>query len=190
MIRMAREEDAETIASIYGPIVATTAISFELAVPSVEEMRQRIRSYLQFAPWLVFDSGQRVLGYAYASKHRERKAYQWSVDMAIYVDSTRRQRGIGRALYTSLAALLRLQGFYAAHAGITLPNAASVALHESVGFRPVGVYRGVGYKLGAWHDVGWWQLSLRERAGEPVPPRPIAEAQGDPQWKGALVAGV
>ena len=190
MIRMASEEDAEAIAGIYRPIVATTAISFELTVPSVEEMKQRILNYVQFAPWLVFDgSDRRVLGYAYASKHRERMAYQWSVDMAIYVDSTQRRRGIGRALYTSLAALLRLQGFYVAHAGITLPNAASVALHESVGFRPVGVYRGVGYKLGTWHDVGWWQLSLRERAGEPTPPRSIAEAQRDPQWKSALAAG-
>jgi len=190
MIRMARKEDAEAIAGIYGPIVATTAISFELTVPSVEEMGQRIRNYVQFAPWLVFaGSDQRVLGYAYASKHRERMAYQWSVDVAIYVDTTQRRRGIGRALYTSLAALLRLQGFYAAHAGITLPNAASVALHEFVGFRPVGVYRGVGYKLGAWHDVGWWQLSLRERTSEPVPPRSVAKAQGDPQWRSALAAG-
>src|SRR5215469_4929286 len=190
MIRMASEQDAEAITAIYGPIVATTAISFELTVPSVDEVEQRIRNYLQFAPWLVFaGSDQRVLGYAYASKHRDRMAYQWSVDMAIYVDATQRRRGIARALYTSLAALLRLQGFYAAHAGITLPNAASVALHESVGFRPVGVYRGVGYKLGAWHDVGWWQLSLRDRTGKPAPPRSVAEVQRDPQWKSAIAAG-
>jgi L-amino acid N-acyltransferase YncA len=190
MIRLARAEDAEAIASIYGPIVANTAISFELVPPTVEEIKQRVFTNSQFAPWLVFTgSDDRVLGYAYASKHRERMAYQWSVDVAIYVDLEQRRRGIGRALYTSLAALLRLQGFYAAHAGITLPNPASVALHESLGFRPVGVYQAVGYKLGSWHDVGWWQSSLRERAGEPAPPRSVGEAQRDPQWERALRAG-
>jgi phosphinothricin acetyltransferase len=190
MIRMARAEDAEAIANIYRPIVASTAISFELVPPSVEEIKQRILTNLQFAPWLVSTGSQdEALGYAYASKHRERLAYQWSVDVAIYVDPEQRRRGIGRALYTSLAALLRLQGFYAAHAGITLPNSASVALHESLGFRPVGVYRAVGYKLGAWHDVGWWQLSLRERAGEPATPHSVEEAQRDPGWNGALRAG-
>jgi phosphinothricin acetyltransferase len=79
-----------------------------------------------------------------------------------------------------------VQGFYAAHAGITLPNAGSVALHESLGFRPVGVYRGVGYKLGRWHDVGWWQLSLRERDAEPAPPLSVAEAQRDASWRSVL----
>src|SRR6266849_4526697 len=125
MIRMARAEDAEAIASIYRAIVATTAISFELVPPTVEEIKRRIFTNAQFAPWLVFTgSNDRALGYAYASKHRERMAYQWSVDVAIYVDPEQHQRGIGRALYTSLAALLRLQGYYAAHAGITLLSAS------------------------------------------------------------------
>jgi phosphinothricin acetyltransferase len=184
---MAMAEDAEAIADIYRPIVATTAISFELIPPTVEEIKQRILTQIRFAPWLVFTgSSDRPLGYAYASKHRERMAYQWSVDVAIYVEPKQRRLGIGRALYTSLAALLRLQGFYAAHAGITLPNPASVALHESLGFQPVGVYRAVGYKLGAWHDVGWWQLSLRERATEPAVPRSVEEAQRDPRWDSAV----
>ena len=117
------------------------------------------------------------------------RSYQWSVDVSVYVDEGHRHRGIGRALYTSLFALLRLQGFHAAHAGITLPNAGSVALHESLGFRRIGVYPGVGYKLGAWHDVGWWQLSLRERAASPGPPRALSEAQRDPAWSTALAAG-
>jgi phosphinothricin acetyltransferase len=190
MIRLATSKDAEAIASIYRPMVATTPISFELNPPSLEEMKERILTISNFAPWLVFtDERDHVLGYAYGSKHRERMAYQWSVDVTIYVDAAQRRRGIGRALYTSLAALLRLQGFYAAHAGITLPNPASVALHESIGFRPVGVYRDVGYKLGSWHDVGWWQLSLRERRGEPAPPRSVAETQQDPNWASALVTG-
>ena len=100
-----------------------------------------------------------------------------------------RRRGIGRALYTSLLALLRLQGFYAAHAGITLPNAGSVALHEAVGFRRVALYPAVGFKMGAWYDVGWWQLELRQRIGTPAPPRTLAEAQRDAGWAAALHAG-
>src|SRR5712664_4013241 len=183
MIRMARAEDAEAIASIYRPIVATTAISFELVPPTVEEIKQRIFTNAQFAPWLVFTgSNDRALGYAYASKHRERMAYQWSVDVAIYVDPEQHRRGIGRALYTSLAALLRLQGFVAAHAGITLPNPASVALHEAMGFRRIATYPAVGFKFGAWHDVGWWQARLIELPAKPDPPVPVALARLQPDW--------
>jgi phosphinothricin acetyltransferase len=106
--------------------------------------------------------------------------------VSVYVDERYRRRGIGRDLYAALFKLLRLQGFYAAHAGITLPNPASIGLHESLGFRPVGIYRGVGYKLGAWHDVGWWQLSLRDRALNPPAPRTPLEAQRDPAWNRVL----
>ena len=190
MIRLATAADADAIARIYQPIVSGTAISFELVVPTVAEMEQRIVSTASFAPWLVYASLEdQALGYAYASRHRDRAAYQWSADVTVYIDPAHRRQGIGRALYTALSALLRVQGFYAAHAGITLPNAGSVALHESLGFRPVGVYRGVGYKLGRWHDVGWWQLSLRERDVEPTPPLSVAEAQRDPAWRAALEPG-
>ena len=152
-------------------------------------MEGRIAATLELAPWLVYeDQAGRVAGYAYGSRHRDRAAYQWSVDVSVYVDEAFRRRGIGRALYTTLFPLLRLQGFHAAHAGITLPNSGSVGLHESLGFVPVGIYRGVGYKLSAWHDVGWWQLGLRDRAPDPAPPRPLREAQRDPAWPGALAA--
>src|SRR5438874_7281345 len=183
MIRLATSADAEAIAAIYRPIVAATAISFETVAPGPAEMERRIAATLEIAPWLVYEDEEgRVAGYAYGSRHRERAAYQWSVDASVYVGESSRRRGIGRALYDALFPLLRLQGFYAAHAGITLPNAASVALHESLGFRPVGIYPGVGYKLGGWHDVGWWQLELRDRAGEPSPPKPLDEMQSDPRW--------
>ena len=168
-IRMAEPSDAREVADIYGPIVAATPISFETEVPTEPEMEGRIAAALAFAPWLVCVEGERVAGYAYASRHRERAAYQWCVDVSVYVRDACRRAGVGRALYTSLFALLRLQGFYAAHAGITLPNEASVRLHESLGFRPVGVYPRVGFKGGRWHDVGWWQLPLRDRSGEPGP---------------------
>lgn len=189
MIRLATARDAKAIAQIYAPIVASTAISFERVPPTEAEIAARVASTLVYAPWLVCARGDEVLGYAYASKHRERAAYQWSLDISAYIDDRCWRQGIGRALYTSLFALLRVQGYYAAHAGITLPNAGSVGLHEALGFRPVGVYRSVGYKLGAWHDVGWWQLTLRDRVGEPAPPLSLAEAQRRPEWEAGFAAG-
>jgi phosphinothricin acetyltransferase len=189
MIRLATAADAAPVAAIYRPYVTDSAISFELEPPSADEMGRRIASTLAFAPWLVLERDAAIAGYAYATRHRDRAAYQWSVDASVYVAEGRHRAGIGRALYTSLFALLRLQGFCAAHAGITLPNAASVGLHESFGFQPVGVYRAVGFKRGAWHDVGWWQLNLRERARDPAPPRLLPEALRDPAWEEAVTAG-
>jgi phosphinothricin acetyltransferase len=166
-IRMATPADAAQVAEIYRPSVSGAATSFEVEPPSPAEMERRIAAATGYAPWLVCEEGGAVVGYAYASQHRDRAAYRWCVDVSVYVREGMRRGGVGRALYTSLFALLRLQGFCAAHAGITLPNPASVGLHEALGFLPVGVYRKVGYKTGAWHDVGWWQLELRERQGEP-----------------------
>jgi L-amino acid N-acyltransferase YncA len=189
MIRLAGPDDAAPVAAIYAPHVTGASTSFEYVPPDAAEMASRIASTLAYAPYLVLDAGGAVHGFAYASKHRERAAYQWAVDVSVYVRQDAQRRGVGRALYESLFALLRLQGFYAAHAGITLPNPASVGLHEALGFRPVGVYRSVGFKRGVWHDVGWWQLPLRERTGTPDPPRSLTDAQRDPEWGRALAAG-
>ena len=151
-----------------------TSISFELAPPSVEEMRARIVKTLRDLPWLVSEDAQgSVNGYVYASKHRERPAYQWSVDVTAYVREDARGLGVGKRLYQALFAELVILGYFQAFAGIELPNDASVALHESVGFEPIGVYRNVGFKLGAWHDVGWWQKELR------VPADPVAPSTFD-----------
>lgn len=188
-IRLARDHDADQIAAIYAPIVRDTVISFEFEPPSVDEMRQRIKSITPQFPWLVCDCDGVVLGYAYAGNHRERAAYQWSVDVSVYVHERARRAGVGRALYTSLFAVLALQGYRNAYAGATLPNAGSVALHESVGFERVGVYRSVGFKAGAWHDVIWWQRELQARSDAPAPPRSIAEVQDLPAWRTALAAG-
>jgi L-amino acid N-acyltransferase YncA len=189
-IRIAEPADARGVAEIYGPVVAGSATSFETEIPGEREMADRVAAALAFAPWLVCADGARVDGYAYAAKHRERAAYRWCVDVSVYVREGCRRAGVGRALYTSLFALLRLQGFHAAHAGVTLPNAASVGLHESLGFRPVGVYEKVGFKLGAWHDVGWWQLELRERSGEPGPIATMEALRSSPRWGEAIGAGV
>jgi phosphinothricin acetyltransferase len=189
-IRLATERDARTIADIYRPSIESSATSFEIEPPTPEEMATRISSTLRHAPWLVSERGGEVLGYAYASRHHDRAAYRWSVDVSVYIREGHRRRGMGAGLYLSLFALLRLQGFYAAHAGITLPNVASVGLHESLGFRFVGTYPAVGYKLGAWHDVGWWQLPLRERGGTPAIPLTLAEAELASGWDEALAAGL
>jgi len=189
-IRLATEADAEGIVAIYAPIVRETAISFEVEAPDVNAMRRRIAETLAHLPWLICERRGEVLGYAYASTHRTRAAYQWSVDVSVYVHARIRRSGVGKALYTSLLRFLDLQGFYNVYAGITLPNPASVRLHESLEFQPVGVYRAVGYKLGAWHDVGWWHLALRPHAVPPGPPVDFGQIQDAPESHTALAAGM
>ena len=190
VIRLAAERDAEQVAAIYAPNVTDKIVSFELEPPSADEMCRRIGATLQRFPWLVCERQGRVLGYAYAGAHGSRAAYRWSVDVSIYVREEAHRTGVGRALYTSLFAVLDLQGFYNTYAGATLPNPASVGLHEAMGFRLVGVYRGVGYKLGAWHDVGWWHLQLRERVADPDPPAELPSVVGSAGWSDALASGV
>lgn len=174
-LRLATGDDAPAIAAIYAPIVRDTVISFEAEPPTVEEMRGRIERALEIFPWLVCERDGLIAGYAYASKHRERLGYQWSVDVSCYVHPDARSLGIGQSLYRGLLRILRKQGFQNAFAGIALPNAASVRLHESVGFVAIGTYREVGYKLGAWHDTGWWQCRLGEAMADPKAPRPLHE---------------
>jgi phosphinothricin acetyltransferase len=164
--------DAPACAAIYAPFVAGSAVSFEEAPPDAAEMAERIAAYQARHPWLVADQAGRVAGFAYAAPHRARPAYRWAVEVSVYVDERDRGRGVGRRLYDALLPRLAAQNLVVALAGITLPNAASVALHEACGFTPVGVFRRVGFKAGAWRDVGWWQRSLAD--GLPVPP-------GEPQ---------
>ena len=152
---MATLADAEGILGIYAPIVRETPISFEFEPPTVEEMQRRIQATLRDLPWLVSELAGKIVGYAYASRHHERAAYQWSVDVSVYVAADHRRQGVGKSLYTALLGILQDLGYYTAFAGIALPNPGSVALHELMGFQPVGVYHKAGYKLGAWHDVGW-----------------------------------
>ena len=192
-IRLARDDDAPAIAAIYAPYVSETPISFETTPPSVDEMAGRLAKTLARFPWLVAEvAGETdgdMAGYAYASAHRERAAYQWAADVSVYLRPDERGRGIGRALYTALFAILRAQGYINVCAGIALPNPASVALHEAMGMTPVGVYRQVGYKAGAWHDVGWWQGALCEPADEPEPPRALADVAPVATWNRWLRSG-
>jgi L-amino acid N-acyltransferase YncA len=152
--------DAAACAAIYDPHVRESFESFEDQAPGAEEMARRIERLSARHPWLVVERDGRVAGFAYASPHRTRAAYRWAADVAVYVDPAHRRGGLGRRLYDALLPLLRRQRLHVACAGIALPNDASVGLHEALGFEPVGIYRRIGYKAGAWHDVGWWQLRL------------------------------
>jgi L-amino acid N-acyltransferase YncA len=162
------QRDAAACAAIYAAYVRDGVASFEADPPDEREMRARIE---RAHAWLVAERDRRIVAFAYGCPHRERAAYRWAADVSVYVDAAHHGQGVGRALYEALLPQLRDQGFYTACAGITLPNPASVALHEAIGFRPVGVYRAIGWKFGAWHDVGWWQIALRPPGSEP-PPEP------------------
>jgi phosphinothricin acetyltransferase len=175
-VRMADAGDARAISEIYAPYVRDTVISFELVPPSEAEMAQRIAKVLPDFPWLVYEEGGEVAGYAYGSQHRERAAYRWSADAGIYISRRAHRRGAGRALYAVLFAAMRLQGYHRVYGGITLPNEASVGLHEAMGFKPIGIYPQVGFKFGAWRDVGWWGLDLSSSLTEPAPPAPFTQA--------------
>ena len=190
-IRPVREEDADAVAAIYAPNIVGSVISFEADPPDAAEMRCRIAAVVDTHPWLVCEHDGKVVGYVYASSHSARTAYQWSTNVTVYIDASIRRAGVGQALYTSLFALLRLHGFHNAYAGITLPNDGSVGLHETMGFQPVGVYRQVGYKMGAWHDVGWWAKELLAKSpAPPAPPRRSDAVRADARWQSALDAGL
>ena len=181
LIRTAEDSDVGALLSIYGPLVVGTAISFETRVPSEEEMRARVRLGLMSHPWLVVEQDGQVLAEAHATAFRSRPAYRWSVETSVYVAEQARGRGLARALYQALEALLRLQGHVTAWAGITLPNPASVSFHESMGFEPAGRFEDVGYKLGAWRAVGFWRKRLREPPEDPREPIPYSELRLRPE---------
>ena len=184
-LRQAEPSDAVAICEIYALICSETAISFETVAPDAETMRHRIRGVIDRYPWLVAVSDEaKVLGYAYASRHRERAAYRWSVDFTVYVAPTAKRKNIGTALYAALIGICRELGYHRAFAGITLPNDASVGLHEKMGFRPIGVYQRVGFKLGKWHDVGWWGLDLGPEPENPNEPIPVTALISSPVWGG------
>ena len=189
-IRLATTRDAAAIAAIYAPYCEGTVISFEEAAPGAEEMARRVAAIGATRPWIVLEDDGAVIGYAYASPHHERAAYRWSVSTAIYIGRDHHRRGAGRALYTTLFALLRALGYRQATAGITLPNPASVGLHAAFGFAPVGVYRHIGYKMGGWHDVAWYQAEIQQLLPEPHEPRAIGDVHGTAEWEDAVKCGL
>jgi L-amino acid N-acyltransferase YncA len=171
-IRAAAAADAAACAAIYAAYVLGSAITFETEPPTPGEMAGRIAAAQATHAWLVLVDGGRVVGYAYGSPFKARAAYRWSCEVSVYLETGRRRGGGGRALYEALFVRLAERGYRTAVAGMTLPNDASVGLHTALGFEPVGTYRRIGWKHGAWHDVAWMQRSLGGTDdGEPDEPR-------------------
>jgi L-amino acid N-acyltransferase YncA len=174
-VRGARLGDAAGIRDVYEPMVTSSAITFETSVPTVEEMRARMSATSGGLPWLVAERAGEVVGYAYASPYRSRPAYRWCVETSVYLRADAQGQGLGRRLYEPLLDVLTRQRLVTAIAMIALPNPASVALHESLGFQHRGAVHDAGYKLGRWHDVGWWQRRLAAPAASPAEPLPLAD---------------
>jgi phosphinothricin acetyltransferase len=170
-VRDAGPGDAEACAAIYAPYVRDTAITFELEPPDPEQMAGRIAASRARHAWVVLEDEGSVAGYAYGGKMNSRPAYRFSCEVSVYVEIGRRRSGAGRALYEALFERLRARGFRSAVAGMTVPNEASEGLHLAMGFQPVGVYTNIGYKLGRWHHVAWFQLELADPGTPPPEPR-------------------
>lgn len=171
IIRPAHAGDVPAMLAIYGPLVRDTTISFEYEPPTLAEMEHRLHAVQRHYPWLVCERAGEIAGYAYASSFRSRPAYQWTAEVTVYVHPDHQRGGVAQTLYRALFERLRVQGHRTAVAVITLPNAGSVALHEGLGFEPVGVFRRAGFKHGQWRDTGWWQLDLGGDSA-PAPPHP------------------
>lgn len=195
-LRLATPADAGRVRAIYGPHVRDSAVTFELAVPTLDEVERRIERTLESLPWLVAERDGEVVGYAYAhayrsgDAHRSRDAYRWAVESTVYVDEGHQRAGVARGLYTSLFEVLRRQGYRSVYAAIALPNPASVGLHESMGFEPVGVFENAGYKGGAWHDDGWWARTLGDYPADPEPPTSLGELESSGRLADAIETGL
>lgn len=168
VVRNATPADGAACAAIYAPYVRDTAVTFELDPPAADQMAGRIASATRAHAWVVLEDAGRVVGYAYGGPYKERPAYRWACEVSVYLELERRRTGGGRMLYQTLFEQLAARGYLTAVAGMTLPNPASEGLHRALGFEPVGVYRRIGYKLGAWHDVAWTQRPLAQAGDPPV----------------------
>jgi L-amino acid N-acyltransferase YncA len=175
MIRVAESTDARGMLDIYAPYITDTSFTFESEVPSTNEFADRISNYLTQWPWLVAEIDGSIAGYAYGSKYRERIGYQWCVECSVYIHNDFQRRGLAKTLYAALFDLLKKQGYRNVYAVINLPNEKSVRLHEACGFKWFASYENVGYKLGKWKTVGWWQLVINDYSEEPAPPVKFSE---------------
>lgn len=168
--RLATISDAASILDIYTPYILNTAFTFETDIPTIQNFEVRINTYQENWPWLVYEHEGVIAGYAYATKHRERAAYQWCVESSVYVHGKFQQKGIAKSLYNTLFEILKFQGCRNVYAGITLPNDKSISFHKKFGFTWLADYKNIGYKLNQWNTVSWWQLQLNEYADNPKAP--------------------
>lgn len=189
MIRLATPEDAATIWEIYAPYVEESTVTFELDVPSVETIHDRVRAKTTAYPWFVCEWDGRVVGYAYAGPFRERAAYQWLVETSVYVDQSEQRKRVGQALYTALLDCLSVQGFRDAYAVITVPNPQSIGFLESMGFDRVAHFPTMGYKGGEWCDVEWWRRPLGNRSSDPTEPVTPNGVKDSEAWRAAIERG-
>ena len=189
-IRSAGPDDAEAVLEIYRPFILYTPVSFETEVPTVEAYRDRIIRYQEKLPWLVCEIGHTIAGYTYAINHRQRKAYNCSKELSVYVHENFRHRGVATGLYAALIEILKQQGVSNVLAGIALPNPESVGFHERYGFKLVGVYHNVGYKLGRFHDAGWWELPIGNTNTPPSDLIPVGALHGSGKWQEAIKLGI
>ncbi len=172
-IRFAETSDAAAILEIYKEYIEHTRVTFEIEVPTLSEFTGRMERIMGQFPWLVYEIDGEIAGYAYGSKHGERAAYRWSADLSVYIHEKYHRNGIATALYNALTEILRRQGYFTVYAGVSTPNPKSEAFHEAYGFRRLGEFKNVGYKLGAWCGVAWYELPLAEYVTEPQEPRGI-----------------
>jgi len=175
-IRLVSEEDSVPMLEIYAPYITDTSITFECEVPPVQEFAKRVRSISEIYPWIVCQIDGCLAGYAYASQHHERVAYQWSANLSVYIKNEYQRKGLARVLYTTLFELLGHLGYFSGLAGITHPNSKSEGFHSNFGFKQVGIFHNVGYKLGQWRDVAWYEMAIKEPSQEPPDPLPIKSA--------------
>lgn len=177
-LRIATPADGPACAGIYEPYVTDTCVSFELTAPDGTEIGDRIARTVERTPWVVVEVDGAVRGYAYAGRFRERPAYDWTAETTVYVDRAFHGRGIGRAAMRAVLAILRIQGFHVAVAGVTPPNPRSVDLHLALGFERIGLFEAVGWKDGRWHGVAFFRLELSRPEPAPVPVRPLPDIAG------------
>ena len=190
-IRIAEEQDTESMLKIYKPFIENTPVSFETSVPTISEFWNRIQTILTENPWLVCEIDDGIAGYAYAGNHRKRVSYQWTKEVSVYVHPSFRRCGIAKGLYLALISILKFQGVNSILAGITLPNENSVRLHQRMGFREIGTYTDVGYKFGNWHSVSWWEYlnhKLKDNQGYAL--KSLENVMTRPEWDAMIKKGV
>lgn len=185
-IRLIHPNDAQATLEIYRPYVEKTIISFEYDAPGIDEWETRIKTITADYPWLVCEHNNEIIGYAYASKHRNRTAYSWAVESTIYLSEKFHHKGIAGILYETLFELLRVQGYINVYAGVGVPNIKSEKFHLAAGFYEIGYFKNIGFKFGAWHDTRWFQLHLTDHPANPMKPKTLPEILDTPALKTIL----